>query len=74
MDLLLVFGFIAAVIGGLDSLIGAVVGAMILGLGISFSRSYISTEILFPTAFILLILVLIVRPGGLFAAKGKRRA
>jgi branched-chain amino acid transport system permease protein len=74
MDLLLVFGFIAAVIGGLDSLIGAVVGAMILGFGLSFSRTYISTEILFPTAFVLLILVLFIKPGGIFSAKKKRGA
>jgi branched-chain amino acid transport system permease protein len=74
MDLLLVFGFIAAVIGGLDSLIGAVVGAMILGFGLSFSRTYISTEILFPTAFILLIVVLLIKPGGIFSAKKKRGA
>jgi branched-chain amino acid transport system permease protein len=74
MDLLLVFGFIAAVIGGLDSLIGAVVGAMILGFGLSFSRTYISTEILFPTAFVLLIVVLLIKPGGIISAKKKRGA
>jgi branched-chain amino acid transport system permease protein len=74
MDLLLVFGFIAAVIGGLDSLIGAVVGAMILGFGLSFSRTYISTEVLFPTAFVLLIVVLLIKPGGIFSAKKKRGA
>ena len=74
MDLLLVFGFIAAVIGGLDSLIGAVVGAMILGFGLSFSRTYISTEIIFPTAFVLLIVVLLIKPGGIFSAKKKRGA
>jgi branched-chain amino acid transport system permease protein len=74
MDLLLVFGFIAAVIGGLDSMFGAVVGAMILGFGLSFSRTYISMEILFPTAFVLLILVLFVKPGGIFSAKKKRGA
>lgn len=45
MDLLLVFGFVAAVIGGLESLFGAVVGAMILGFAINFSTTYISAKL-----------------------------
>ena len=69
MDVLLVFGFIAAVIGGLDSMAGAVAGAMVLGFAINFSTTYISTTMVFPTAFIVLILVLLVKPSGLFAAK-----
>jgi branched-chain amino acid transport system permease protein len=48
MDVLLVFGFIAAVIGGLDSLFGAVAGAMILGFAINFATSYISYKLVFP--------------------------
>ncbi len=51
MEVLLVFGFIAAVIGGLDSLFGAVAGAMILGFAINFSTTYISYKLVFPTAF-----------------------
>jgi branched-chain amino acid transport system permease protein len=74
MDVLLVFGFIAAVIGGLDSMAGAVAGAMVLGFAINFSTTYISTTMVFPTAFIVLILVLLVKPSGLFAAKKGRSA
>jgi len=74
MDVLLVFGFIAAVIGGLESMAGAVAGAMVLGFAINFSTSYISTKLVFPTAFVVLILVLLVRPSGLFAAKKGRSA
>jgi branched-chain amino acid transport system permease protein len=73
MDVLLVFGFIAAVIGGLDSLIGAVAGAMILGFAVNFSASYISYKLVFPTAFVILILVLLIKPGGVFSAKKGRR-
>jgi branched-chain amino acid transport system permease protein len=47
---------------------------MILGFGLSFSRTYISTEVLFPTAFVLLIVVLLIKPGGIFSAKKKRGA
>ena len=61
MDVLLVFGFIAAVIGGLDSLFGAVAGAMILGFAINFATAYISSKLVFPMAFIILILVLLIK-------------
>ena len=74
MDLLLVFGFVAAVLGGLESVFGAVVGAMLLGFAINFSTTYISPKLFFPTAFIVLVLVLLIKPSGLFAAKKSRGA
>ncbi len=74
MDLLLVFGFVAAVIGGLESLFGAVVGAMILGFAINFATTYISAKLFFPTAFIVLVVVLLLKPGGLFGSKKSRSA
>jgi branched-chain amino acid transport system permease protein len=74
MDVLLVFGFIAAVIGGLESMAGAVAGAMVLGFAINFSTSYISTTLVFPTAFVVLIIVLLAKPSGLFSAKKGRSA
>lgn len=73
MDVLLVFGFVAAVIGGLESLFGAVAGAMILGFAISFATSYLSEKLVFPMAFIILIVVLLIRPAGLFSKKKSRR-
>ena len=73
MDVLLVFGFIAAVIGGLDSLFGAVAGAMILGFAINFAATYISYKIVFPTAFVILILVLLIKPGGIFSSSKGRK-
>lgn len=71
MDILLVFGFIAAVIGGLESLLGAVVGAMLLGFVMNFAATYISYKIVFTTAFTILILVLLIKPSGIFSDKGK---
>ena len=73
MDVLLVFGFVSAVIGGLDSLIGAVAGGLVLGMAINFAVAYIDTQMIFPTTFIILILVLLLKPAGLFSkAKGRR--
>ena len=74
LDVLLVFGFAAAVIGGLESMVGAVVGGLVLGLGVTFVSNYVSTSLIFPTAFIFLIIILLVRPSGIIAGKGSRRA
>ena len=66
LDLLFVSGFIAAVIGGLDSLVGAVVGGLVLGVGFSFILQYIGNSVTFLVGFIILMLVLLVRPRGIF--------
>ena len=74
LDLLLVFGFIAAVIGGLESMVGAVVGAMVLGIGLTFILNYVGTSLTFISGFVVLILVLLVKPDGIIAARKGRRA
>jgi len=73
-SLLLVSGFIAAVIGGLDSLVGAVIGGLVLGLMISFVLMYVSSGLFFIAPFVILLTVLFVRPQGVFGAKAARRA
>lgn len=74
LDLLLVFGFIAAVIGGLESMVGAVVGAMVLGIGLTFILNYVGTSLTFISGFVVLIIVLLVKPEGIIAARKGRRA
>ncbi|MCX6436046.1 branched-chain amino acid ABC transporter permease [Candidatus Planktophila dulcis] len=73
-SLLLTFGFIAAVIGGLESLPGAVLGAVVLGLVLAVVQIYISGTLVFIVAFALLLLVLLVRPQGFIGSKAGRRA
>ena len=73
-SLLLVSGFIAAVIGGLDSLLGAVIGGMFLGLTISFVLMYISGGLFFIAPFVILLAILFVRPQGIIGARAGRRA
>jgi len=73
-SLLLTFGFIAAVIGGLESLPGAVLGAVVLGLVLAVVQIYISGTLVFMVAFALLLLVLLVRPQGFIGSKAGRRA
>jgi len=72
--LLFVSGFIAAVIGGLESLVGAVIGGLLLGLVISFVLMYISSSLFFIAPFLVLLLVLFIRPQGIIGVKAARRA
>jgi branched-chain amino acid transport system permease protein len=74
LDLLLVLGFVAAVIGGLESMIGAAIGGLVLGIGLALILEYVSTSLAFPSAFIILILVLLIKPSGIFGKKGGRDA
>ena len=72
-DAVLVFGFTAAVIGGLDSPLGAVIGGLLLGCALSYVSGYISSDIVTLGALVVLIAVLMVRPNGLFAVATGRR-
>ncbi|MDR1019799.1 MAG: branched-chain amino acid ABC transporter permease [Synergistaceae bacterium] len=58
--------FVAAVIGGLGSLPGAVVGSLILGLAEMLTTGFLSSQFRDLIVFFLLIATLIVRPSGLF--------
>ncbi|MDD4160119.1 MAG: branched-chain amino acid ABC transporter permease [Synergistaceae bacterium] len=58
--------FVAAVIGGLGSLPGAVVGSLILGLAEMLTAGFISSQFRDLVVFGILIITLIVRPTGLF--------
>jgi len=58
--------FVAAVIGGLGSLPGAVVGSLILGLAEMLAAGFISSQMRDIVVFSILVLTLLVRPSGLF--------
>ena len=66
MDLVFVSAFTAAVVGGLDSPVGAVVGGLAVGLALSYVSGYIGSDVT-PIA------VLLVRPGGLFSSVRARQ-
>src|SRR4051812_29820070 len=72
-DPVLVFGFTAAVLGGLESPPGALAGGMILGLALSYVSGYAGAETVTLGALVILIAVLMVRPNGLFAHARERR-
>jgi branched-chain amino acid transport system permease protein len=72
-DPILVFGFTAAVLGGLDSPLGAVIGGLVLGLVLSYVAGYWGSALVSLAALVVLIAVLMVRPEGLFAVQRTRR-
>ena len=73
MDLILVYGFTAAVIGGLESPVGALVGGLIAGLAISYVGGYLGSGLEPLGALALLMAALMVRPEGIFARPPARR-
>jgi len=60
-------GFAAAVMGGMTSLPGAVVGAYLLGMIENLFGGYVSIEFKSIVAFVIIVLVLCFKPSGLFA-------
>ena len=62
-------GFAAAIIGGLGSLLGGVLGGLLLGLAESFTSGLISSGYRDAVAFLLLLVVLFLRPRGLLGGR-----
>ncbi|MGA7561948.1 MAG: branched-chain amino acid ABC transporter permease [Desulfobaccales bacterium] len=62
-------GFAAAIIGGLGSLLGGVLGGLLLGLAESFTSGLISSGYKDAVAFLLLLVVLFLRPRGLLGGR-----
>ena len=76
MDSIFVFGFTAAVIGGLDSPAGAVVGGLLLGVVLSYAGGYLGSQGSDLTALValgILVVVLMFRPDGIFSGARVRR-
>jgi branched-chain amino acid transport system permease protein len=76
MSKVLIYSFAAATLGGLDSLGGAVVGGIIIGLVQTMSGGYfkiIGSEFSLATALAVIILILLAKPSGLFGSRRVER-
>jgi len=73
MDSIFVLGFTAAVIGGLDSPIGAIVGGLILGVVLNYVGGYLGSDLVSLFGLGALVLVLMIRPAGLFSPRATRQ-
>jgi branched-chain amino acid transport system permease protein len=65
--------FVAAVLGGIGNVTGAVVGALLLGLAEEFIVGYGAPSYRDALAFVILIFILLVKPAGLFGKAGKEK-
>jgi len=66
-------GFAGAILGGFSSLPGSVVGCLILGVAETLFGAYVSTSMKDSFAFVLIILVLLLRPSGVFVANRAKK-
>jgi branched-chain amino acid transport system permease protein len=76
MEAVLIYAFAAAVLGGIDSPLGAVVGGLILGVGLNLLGAYVDfvgADLRLPAALAVILAVLLVRPSGLFGRQVVRR-
>jgi len=74
MDLLFISAFTAAVLGGLDSPVGAVAGGLLVGLLLAYVGGYLGATVAPMAVLILLVVVLLGRPDGLFGKAKARTA
>jgi branched-chain amino acid transport system permease protein len=73
---ILIYAFAAAVLGGIDSPFGAVVGGLLLGVILNLIGTYVDVlgpALRLPTALLVLLVVLLIRPAGLFGHVAVRR-
>jgi branched-chain amino acid transport system permease protein len=76
MDTILIYAFAAAVVGGIESPAGAVVGGLALGVLLNLLGSYVhfvTASLRLPVALALLLAVLVIKPTGLFGRRVVRR-
>ncbi|HEY5985701.1 MAG TPA: branched-chain amino acid ABC transporter permease [Streptosporangiaceae bacterium] len=73
MDSIFVLGFTAAVIGGLDSPVGAVAGGLVLGVLLNYVGGYLGSALVPLFGLGALVLILMVRPSGLFSTSATRQ-
>ena len=73
MGLIVINGFIAAVLGGFGSMPGAILGGMLLGVLENLAPLYLPTGIRHSVPFLVLIAILLVRPSGLVGRSERRK-
>jgi branched-chain amino acid transport system permease protein len=67
--LLLLLIFAAVILGGIGSIYGAIVGGLVIGLTASLSVLWIPADFARAAAFVVMIVILLVRPQGVFAGR-----
>ena len=65
--------FVAAVLGGIGIIPGAMIGGFIIGIVEAMTKAYISTELADAVVFAILIVVLLFKPEGIFGMNKKEK-
>src|SRR5207245_2106771 len=76
MQSIIIYAFAAAVLGGIESPIGAVVGGLIVGVTVNLAGAYlpfVGGDLQLAVGLAIIIVVLIIRPNGLFGRAAARR-
>ena len=76
MQAILIYAFAAAVLGGIDSPFGAIAGGLLLGVGLNLIGTYIDfvgADLRLPVTLLVILVVLLVKPAGLFGKTVTRR-
>ena len=76
MQTVIIYAFAAAVLGGIESPLGAVIGGFIVGVVINLAGAYlpfVGGDLELAVGFVIIIVVLILRPNGLFGRAAARR-
>lgn len=73
-DMVFIYAFTIAVVGGLDSAPGAVLGGLIVGVLLSWVSGYVGASMAPVGVLVLLVAVLIFRPNGIFSIAKERAA
>ena len=74
MQTIIIYAFAAAVLGGIESPLGAVVGGLIVGITVNLAGAYlVGGDLQLAVAFLIIVIVLIVKPNGLFGRPSVRR-
>src|SRR5450759_753528 len=74
MQTIIIYAFAAAVLGGIESPLGAVVGGLIVGVTVNLAGAYlVGGDLQLAVAFLIIVMVLIVKPNGLFGRPSVRR-
>lgn len=73
-DVLFVYAFTVAVVGGLDSPVGALLGGLGVGVAMTLVTGYLGATVAPIGVLVLLVVVLLVKPGGIFSMREARSA
>lgn len=72
MDDVLIKGYVAAVFGGLYSIPGAIIGALMIGVAENLAGGYLGSHYKTSVAFVMIVVLLAFRPQGLFGIQQRR--